>query len=88
MEVFIVKSFNNQYFITDNLYHKPAFISFNNADFLVHSEILTLDIPACTSENKYLSEAENIKQEFRYKIPYITNITENKTSQSFIFPLQ
>ena len=84
MEVFIVKNFKNQYFMTDNLYHKPAFISVNNADFLTYSEILTLDIPAYISEKEYFSEAENIKREFFHKSPYITNITENNSPLDFI----
>ena len=67
-----MKSLKNQYFITDNLYQKPAFISFNNADFLMHIEIPTLDTPAYTSETEYFSEAENIKREFFHKSPYIT----------------
>jgi hypothetical protein len=64
MEVFIVKNIKNQYFITGNLYQKPAFISFNNTDFLMYSEIHMLDIPACISEKEYFSEAENIKRNF------------------------
>jgi hypothetical protein len=64
MEVFIVKNFKNQYFITDNFYQKPAFISFNNADFLMHNEIHKLDTAACKSEKRYYSEAENMKREF------------------------
>ena len=54
MEVFIVKNIRNQYFTTGNLYQKPAFISFNNADFLMCSEIHTLDIPAYISEKNIL----------------------------------
>lgn len=72
MEVFIVKNIRNQYFTTGNLYQKPAFISFNNADFLMHIEIPTLDTPAYTSETEYFSEAENIKREFFHKSPHIT----------------
>ena len=84
MEVFIVKNIRNQYFTTGNLYQKPAFISFNNADFLMCSEIHTLDIPAYISEKEYFSEAENIKREFFHKSPYITNITENNSPLDFI----
>ena len=79
MEVFIVKNIRNQYFITGNLYQKPAFISFNNADFLMCSEIHMLDIPAYISEKKYFSEAENIKRNFFNKSVYITNIIKDNS---------
>ena len=81
MEVFIVKNLRNQYFVTDNFYHKPAFISFNNADFLIHSEIHMLDTPAYISEKEYFSEAENIKQKILFIPPYIT---DKKRVPSFI----
>ena len=84
MEVFIVKNIKNQYFITGNLYQKPAFISFNNADFLMYSEIHTLDIPAYISEKEYFNEAENIKRIFFNKSGYITNIIENNNLPAFI----
>ena len=84
MEVFIVKNIKNQYFITGNLYQKPAFISFNNADFLMYSEIYTLGIPAYISEKEYFSEAENVKREFSRKSPYITDIVKEKSTLAFI----
>ena len=84
MEVFIVKNLKIQYFITDNLYHKPAFISSDNADFLTYSEILLLDIPAYISEKQYFSEAENIKREFFRKSSYITDIVKEKSPLTFI----
>ena len=73
-----------QYFITDNLYHKPAFISSDNADFLTYSEILLLDIPAYISEKEYFSEAENIKRNFFNKSVYITNIIKDNSLPAFI----
>ena len=79
MEVFIVKNIKNQYFITGNLYQKPAFISFNNADFLMYSEIYTLGIPAYISEKEYFSEAENIKRNSFNKSVYITNIIKDNS---------
>ena len=84
MEVFIVKNIKNQYFITGNLYQKPAFISFNNADFLMYSEIYTLGIPAYISEKEYFSEAENIKRNFFNKSVYITNIIKDSSLPAFI----
>ena len=84
MEVFIVKNLKNQYFITDNFYHKPAFISFNNADFLMYSEIYTLGIPAYISEKEYFSEAENIKRNSFNKSVYITNIIKDNSLPAFI----
>ena len=84
MEVFIVKNIRNQYFITGNLYQKPAFISFNNADFLMYSEIYTLGIPAYISEKEYFSEAENIKRNSFNKSVYITNIIKDNSLPAFI----
>ena len=84
MEVFIVKNIKNQYFITGNLYQKPAFISFNNADFLMYSEIYTLGIPAYISEKEYFSEAENIKRNSFNKSVYITNIIKDNSLPAFI----
>ena len=79
-----MKSFKNQYSITDNFYHKPAFISINNADFLICSEILTSDIITHISEKEYFCEAENIKREFLYKVPYIISMAKDESTQAFI----
>ena len=79
-----MKNIKNQYFITGNLYQKPAFISFNNADFLMYSEIYTLGIPAYISEKEYFSEAENIKRNSFNKSVYITNIIKDNSLPAFI----